>query len=396
MVPKVVLKAGKEKSVLRRHPWVFAGAIREVQGEVQPGEAVAVYSHQGEWLAWGTYNPYSQICVRLWSWNEDEPIGLELLRQRLEKAICLRQSLMLSQETNCVRLVHGESDGIPGLIVDRYDDYLVIQMLHWGIETLKEALVQELIHLTHIPNVFERSEDEPRKLEGLEERKGVLAGTDPPRTLHILENGIHYQVDLRRGQKTGFYLDQRLNRLRVRHYASGRVVLDCFSYSGGMAIPALVGGARHVTCIDESSEALELLKANLRLNQIAEEKVQIQRGDVFQVLRQFRDRGVRFEMIILDPPKFAPTVAHVGKASRGYKDINLMALKLLCKGGILVTFSCSGGVDLALFKKIVLAAALDAGREVRILEHLHQAPDHPVSLYFPEGEYLKGLVLVVE
>ncbi len=393
---KVYLKAGKEKSVLRYHPWIFASAIERVDGEEKGGEIVAVYSHQGEWLAWGVFSPTSQIRIRLWSWDRDRPIDRSLIRDKLVKSIKLRKGLFHSQNTNCMRLVHAESDGLPGLIVDRYADHLVVQFLSWGVEKFRHLIVEELVDLTGIANIFERSDTEQRGLEGLQDEIGCLAGVEPPATIPVVENGLDFEVDLWKGHKTGFYLDQRLNRQRVMQYAMDKEVLDCFSYSGGMAIPVLLGGAKRVTCIENSVEALTLLRRNLSLNKIGEQKVKIVNGDVFQKLREFRDRGRSFDMVILDPPKFAPTVAHVSKASRGYKDINLFALKLLNRDGILVTFSCSGGVDLDLFQKIIFGAALDAGRQVRILEHLHQAPDHPIRLSFPEGAYLKGFILAVE
>lgn len=393
---KVFLKAGKEKSVLRFHPWIFSNAIERIEGEAAAGDAVEVFSRQGDWLAWGVYSPLSQIRIRLWSWDKDKPIDLELIRNRLNKAIHLRRSYRLWGETNCLRLVHAESDGIPGLIVDQYEQYLVIQSLNWGIERRKDLIVRELVSITGISNVFERSDGEARKLEGLGDQIGSLHGAEPPPTIRVIENGIQYEVDIRNGHKTGFYLDQKANRLRVMGYTQEKEVLDCFCYNGGLTLPSLVGGAKQVTCIDESAEALELLRRNLKLNRLSPDKVLPICGDVFQKLREFRDRGQSFDLIILDPPKFAPTIAHISKASRGYKDINLLALKLLKEGGILVTFSCSGGVSLDLFQKIVFGAALDAKRRVRILEYLHQAADHPIGLSFPEGSYLKGLILAVD
>lgn len=393
---RVFLKTGKDKSVLRFHPWVFSNAIAWIEGDVEPGGAVEVFSRNGDWLAWGLYSPQSQIRIRLWSWKREEPINRELVRKRIRQAVSWRYALMRSPNTNCLRLIHAESDNLPGLIVDCYDRYLVIQLLHWGVERYQDLIIQELLEQTTAENVYERSDGEARKFEGLEERIGIRAGTDPPETVEIIENGIHYEVDLRKGHKTGFYLDQKINRLRVMHYAKDREVLDCFSYTGGMALSLLLGGAQRVTCIDESIEALELLKKNLEINQIPREKVELHCGDVFQKLREFRDRGKFFDMIILDPPKFAPTAAYVSRAIRGYKDINLLAMKLLRENGILVTFSCSGGISLELFQKIVFGAALDARRNVKILEYLHQSPDHPIGIYFPEGAYLKGLILAVD
>jgi 23S rRNA (cytosine1962-C5)-methyltransferase len=393
---RIFLKAGKEKSVLRFHPWVFSNAISRIEGDVEPGGPVEVFSQNGDWLAWGLYSPQSQIRIRLWSWKRAEPIDRELLRKRIRQALFWRNSFMRSTDTNCLRLIHAESDNLPGLIVDCYDQYLLIQILHWGVEYFQNLIIEELLAQTSFQNIYERSDGEIRKLEGLEERVGVRAGKEPPETVQVIENGFRFKVDVRKGHKTGFYLDQKANRLRVMHYAKDREVLDCFSYTGGMTLAALMGGAQRVTCIDESSEALELLKSNLELNRIPRENVDLQCADVFQKLREFRDRGKFFDMIILDPPKFAPTAAYVSRASRGYKDINLLAMKLLRENGILVTFSCSGGVNLELFQKIIFGAAMDAKRSVRILEYLHQAPDHPVGIHFPEGAYLKGLILAVD
>lgn len=396
MAAKAYLKVGKEKSVLRFHPWIFSSAIEWIDGDIEPGEAIEVFSRNGDWLAWGLYSPQSQIRIRLWSWQRSEPIDPILLRNRIRQAIAWRDALMRSSETNCLRLIYAESDQLPGLIVDWYDPYLVIQLLHWGVERYQEKILQALLEITGIENIYERSDGEGRKLEGLDERNVLRVGQEPPATIEIMEHGIRYLIDLRKGHKTGFYLDQKMNRLRVRQYAKDREILDCFSYVGGMALPVLMGGAKHLTCIDESAEALDLLERNLALNQIPSGKVELLCGDVFQQLRQYRDRGQFFDMIILDPPKFAPTVAHVSRASRGYKDINLLALKLLRQNGILVTFSCSGGVSLELFQKIVFGAAIDARRKVKILEYLHQSPDHPIGLHFPEGAYLEGLILAVD
>ncbi|MCX8061671.1 MAG: class I SAM-dependent rRNA methyltransferase, partial [Anaerolineales bacterium] len=286
-IAKVILKAGKEKSVLRFHPWIFSSAIQRIDGEVGAGDSVEVFSHKGDWLAWGVFSPQSQIRVRLWSWDQDKPIDNELIRNRLRSAISLRKSYRFFTETNCVRLVYAESDGIPGLIVDQYDQYLVLQSLSWGVERRKEPIVREIVSLTGIPNVFERSDGEARKLEGLRDCKGTLFGAEPPETIRVIENGILFYVDIRRGHKTGFYLDQKVNRLRVMYYVKDKEVLDCFCFSGGMTIPSIVGGAKKLTCIDESAEALDLLTRNLELNQIPREKISINCGDVFQKLREF-------------------------------------------------------------------------------------------------------------
>jgi 23S rRNA (cytosine1962-C5)-methyltransferase len=292
-------------------------------------------------------------------------------------------------------LVHGESDGLPGLIVDRYATTLTAQFLSSGAERWKDTLAELLLDLTGAERLYERSDVEVRSLEGLAEHSGPLRGDPPPERLQIHENGLKFWVDVARGHKTGHYLDQRENRLRLMERAGGKEMLDCFAYTGGFSVHALAGGAPSVLAVDSSAEVLELARDNLILNSLPTERVELQQGDVFQVLRGLRDRGRSFDLIVLDPPKFAPTAAHVERAVRGYKDINLLAFKLLRPGGLLFTFSCSGGIGVELFQKIVAGAALDAGAQAQIVEYLHQAPDHPVALNFPEGTYLKGLVVRV-
>jgi 23S rRNA (cytosine1962-C5)-methyltransferase len=292
---------------------------------------------------------------------------------------------------NACRLIHAESDGLPGLVVDRYADTLVAQFLSAGAESWRETLSDLLVELTGLQDLYERSDVDVRELEGLPVRTGALRG-NPPEKLTITENGLKFSVDLAAGHKTGFYLDQRPNRLRVRTLAKGREVLDCFCYTGGFTVNALAGGAKSVLSVDSSAQALSLARENLTLNGLPLERVEFRQEDVFFVLRFLRDSGRSFDLVVLDPPKFAPTAAQAEKAARGYKDINLLAFKLLRPGGFLATFSCSGGVDAALFQKIVASAALDAGVEAQVVEHLAQGPDHPVALNFPEGAYLKGLV----
>jgi 23S rRNA (cytosine1962-C5)-methyltransferase len=292
--------------------------------------------------------------------------------------------------------VHAESDGLPGLIIDRYADYLVLQCLASGVEFWRETLVGILTDLTGIDNIYERSDVDVRRLEGLPPRTGVLYGEAPGDLIQIKENGIDFWVDLSGGHKTGFYLDQRENRNKVQILASGKQVLDCFSYTGGFSLNALVGGAKHVFAVDSSKGALSIFQKNLTLNKISKERVSLAVDDVFSILRKFRDQDQKFDLIILDPPKFAPSAKQAHKAARGYKDINLLGFKLLRPGGILVTFSCSGGVSPDLFQKIVAGAALDAGVDAQILERLHQGADHPVSLHYPEGAYLKGLVCRIQ
>jgi 23S rRNA (cytosine1962-C5)-methyltransferase len=304
-----------------------------------------------------------------------------------------REYLIDFGKTNAYRLVHGESDGLPGLIVDRYGDTIVFQCLSSGAEYWRETLAELLIELTGCENFYERSDSEVRILEGLEARKGIFRGEEFKQRISIVENGLSFWVDIRNGHKTGYYLDQRANRSRIREISRANRVLDCFTYTGGFSINALAGGADQVVAIDSSVEALELAKENLALNATLEGRVDWVEGDVFQVLRSFRDRGEKFDLIILDPPKFAPTISHVRRAARAYKDINLLAFKLLRRGGFLSTFSCSGGINQDLFQKIVAGAALDACVEAQIIEYLHQGPDHPVSMNCPEGAYLKGFLI---
>lgn len=394
MTDRLRIKEGRDKSLHRRHPWVFSGAVASIQGQPMDGDTVRLEDAGGSFLAWGAYSPKSQIRARVWSWNENENVGIAFFRDRLDQAIHRRGPYLIPYETDAVRLVHGESDGLPGLIVDRYAGCLVVQFLSSGVERWKETLADALVDLTGIPNLYERSDADVRKLEGLPERIGPMRG-EPPELVVIQENGLKFHVNISSGHKTGYYLDQRENRLVVRKLAAGKDVLDCFSYSGGFLLNALAGGAASALAVDSSAEALRLSRENLRLNQLPAEHADWLEGDVFQTLRRFRDARRSFDLIILDPPKFAPTASLAQQAARGYKDINLLAFKLLRPGGILVTFSCSGGVDVDLFQKIVAGAALDAGVNARILSWLRQGPDHPVALNFPEGTYLKGLVIQV-
>ena len=391
--PQLILKPGREKSLLRRHPWVFSGAIAEVRGDPQPGATVELISAENKFLAQGAYSHQSQIRARVWSWKREDEIDAAFMRERLARAIQARQGL--EAESNAYRLVHAESDGLPGLVVDQYGDVLALQCLSWGAEAWREQIADALMDLCAPEAIYERSDVEVRKLEGLPPRSRWVRGELPAAKVQITEHDLNFNVDLAGGHKTGFYLDQRANRLLVRGLAKGRAVLDCFSYTGGFAANALKGEASAVTLVEESGEALTQAKAHMELNQLDGDKCEFIQGDVFQVLRRFRDEGRQFDLAVLDPPKFAPTRAQAERAARGYKDINLLALKLLRPGGLLVTFSCSGGIDAALFQKIVAGAALDAGVDARILRQLSQGSDHPVALNFPEGEYLKGLVVEV-
>ena len=391
--PQLKLKAGRERSLLRRHPWVFSGAVEEVASPPQSGGTVQVRAADGRFLAWAAYSPASQIRARVWSFEEAEVPGPELFQRRIEIALARRRAEIADETTNAMRLVHGESDGLPGLIVDRYGDALVVQLLSAGCESWRDTLVGILRDRSGCARVYERSDTEARELEGLAARSGWISGAAADGPVRIFEHGIEYEVDLASGQKTGFYLDQRDNRLRVRHLAGGREMLDCFCYTGGFSLSALVGGARSVLSIDGSGQALAQANRNLRLNRMAAGRVEWLEADVFQALRRLRREGRQFDFIVLDPPKFAPTSKDAARAARGYKDINLNALKLLRPGGLLATFSCSGGVSPELFQKIIAGAAADAGASLLLRERYRSAPDHPVRIEFPEGEYLKGLLL---
>jgi len=387
---KLILKPGREKSLLRRHPWVFSGAVAQVQGEPEAGGTVEIRTADGRFLGWGAYSPHSQIIARVWSWRQDAPLGVELLRERLARAVSARARLLPDALT--VRLVHAESDGLPGVIADRYADTVVVQLSSAGAGAWRDTLADLLLELSGARRVYERSDAEVLTLEGMQPRVGRLRGDAPPELLVIEEDGLKFSVDIVGGHKTGFYLDQRDNRRLVRSLAAGAAVLDCFCYTGGFTVNALAGGASHVTAVETSSEALALARRNLLLNELAAERCEGVEADVFQFLRRLRDQGRHFDLIVLDPPKFAPTAALAERAARGYKDINLLAFKLLAPGGLLATFSCSGGVSRELFQKIVAGAALDAGVDAQILRHLSAGVDHPVALNFPEGEYLKGLL----
>jgi len=397
----VYLKPGREKSLLRLHPWVFSGAIAKIDGDPEMGGIVELRDSHGHFLAWGAYSPESQIRVRVTSWKPKEIPGPDLFYRLIRQAIELRIATFgfPDQEPNlalpsAVRLVHAESDGLPGLVVDRYGSTLVIQFLSAGAERWRSTFIELLLELTNAEHIYERSDADVRELEGLPTRVGPLWG-NPPSQIAIMENGLRFAVNLTQGHKTGFYLDQRFNRKKVRDLAQGKDVLDCFAYTGGFTLNALSGGAASIVTVDTSEEALNLARENAELNLLPMERVEWLQADVFQQLRKFRDQGRTFDLIVLDPPKFAPTTSQVQKAARGYKDINLLAFRLLRPGGWLVTFSCSGGVDALLFQKIVAGAALDAGVNAHIVNHLEQSPDHPVALNFPEGAYLKGLILHV-
>jgi 23S rRNA (cytosine1962-C5)-methyltransferase len=388
----IVLKKGREKSLKRRHPWIFSGAVEKASGKA--GDTLDVLDSSKHFLARAAYSPKSQIRARVWTFDAAEQVDADFFRHRVQKALALREALPAAKHANALRLIHGESDGLPGLVVDRYADVLVAQFLAAGVERWRDPILDALLELSGCEAIFERSDAEVRKLEGLEPRVGFARGNRNAARCPIIEYGLNFRVDVEQGQKTGFFLDQRENRQRVRALAAGREVLDGFCYTGGFSIAALAGGAKRVTAIESSAPALQVAKENLAANPLDASKVDFRQADVFSELRKLRDSAARFDLIILDPPKFAPTAAQVKKAARAYKDINLWALKLLAPGGLLATFSCSGGVSAELFQSIVAGAALDAGGDARIIERFGAAADHPVALAFPEGEYLKGLLVL--
>lgn len=391
------LKPDRYKPVRQRHPWIFSGAIQRVGGAPTPGDLVAIRTQGGDYLATGYYNPQSQIRARLLTWDERETLGPAFWRGRLTHALALRQALALEPATTAYRLVNAEADGLPGLIVDRYGDYVVLQSLTMGIEKRKTWLVDALWDLLQPAGILERSDVNVRSKEGLGPAVGLLRGAPPPDQLLIQENGLAYYVDVWRGHKTGHYLDQRDNRAHVTEpcFVAGRRVLNVFAYTGGFGVYAGVRGAQAVTHVDGSAELLAQAQANMRLNGLDRRQDEYITADAFELLRHFRDSGRRFDLIILDPPKFAHSQADVLAATRGYKDLNWLACRLLEPGGWLATFSCSGLVSAELFQKVVFGAALDAGRDAQIIHTLTQGPDHPILLSFPEAAYLKGLLLRV-
>ena len=388
--PRIVLKPAREKSLRHRHPWVFSGAVERVEGEPAKGDAVVVTAKDGAFLARAAYCPDSQIRARVWSFDPAETIDEAFIRRRLQASIARRR--ILAAGSNAMRLVHAESDGLPGLVADLYDKTVVVQILSAGAERFRELWGPALAELTGARTVYERSDVEVRTLEGLAPRTGLLHG-EAPGEVRIVEDGITYEIDVAQGQKTGFYLDQRDNRALAASLAADAEVLNAFCYTGGFTLAALKGGARRALSLDTSEEALASARRNMSLNGIEESRAEWLSADVFAHLRKLRDQNRKFGLIVLDPPKFAPTEKHVANAARAYKDINLWAMKLLAPGGHLLTFSCSGAVSADLFGKIVAGAAADAKVDLQVRRALGASLDHSVSIHFPEGEYLKGLWL---
>lgn len=393
------LKPGKERSLQRRHPWVYDTAVATVRGRPQQGDLVAIRAHDGAWLAWAAYSPASSLRARCWSFAEADAIDAGWFDARVAEATSRRAAL--AARTNALRIVFGEADRLPGFVADRYGDQLVVQMQSAGAEAQRAVLLDALTRATGCTAIFERSDSATRKREGLAPASGVARGVEPPEWVEVHEHGLRFRVDVRRGHKTGFYIDQRENRLLVQELAarlarqSGRAprVLNCFCYTGGFSMAAFRGSGCETWSIDSSADALGAARAQWALNGFPEASAHWQEADVFDALRELRNGGAMYDLIVLDPPKFAASHHHVERAARAYKDINLNALRLLAQDGYLLTFSCSGAVDIDLFQKIVAGAVIDAGVECQLLQRLSAGEDHPMSMAHPEGEYLKGLVL---
>ena len=391
----IKLKKGKEKAVNQRHPWVFSGALDKVKGKPENGDVVRVLSAADEFLAYGYYNDQSRVAVRLLEWDENVAIDFDWYEQKIKTAISGRSHLLTDGETTACRLIFSEADFLPGLIVDRYADFLSVQILSSGIEKAQQSIIEILVKYLSPKGIFDRSDATARTHEGITAENGLLWGEAPAEFIAIKENGITYHINIAEGQKSGFYCDQRDNRKILAGYTKGKNVLDCFSYSGGFSLNAFAHGAEQVTSVDSSALALETLKQNITLNQFDVTKQVSIQSDVNKQLRAFSDEGKKFDVVILDPPKFAPSRSAVDRAARAYKDLNRRGLMLLESGGLLATFSCSGAVNIDTFKNIIAWAALDAGKEVQIIKQFCQPEDHPIRLSFPEGEYLKGLLVRV-
>ncbi|MDP2882184.1 MAG: class I SAM-dependent rRNA methyltransferase [Azonexus sp.] len=394
---QLILLPGKERSAFKHHPWLFAGSVGRLEGRARPGDTVEVLADNLRPLGRAAYSPKSQIRARFWTFDAEESIDDAFFKRRVAAAVALRQSLPELRGQQGLRLIHAESDGLPGVIADQYGDTVVVQLTSAGADKWRNAIVAGLVKATGCARVYERSDSDVRGLEGLGPTTGWLHGEAPKTPLSIDENGVRLAIDIAGGHKTGFYLDQRENRALLGQLSAGKDVLNCFCYTGGFSLQALAGGAKSVLSIDSSGPALAQAQANLALNPtLPAERAQWQEADVFQALRDFRKAGKLFDLIVLDPPKFAPSAAHADRAAKAYKDINILGCRLLKPGGLLMTYSCSGGVGLEMFQKIIADSALDAGRSARIVRRLSGAADHPVALNFPEGEYLKGLLVQVD
>ena len=388
----IILKKGKEKAVLHRHPWLFSGAVERVKGKPANGEIVRLVDAKDAFLAYGFYNDQSRVALRLLEWDENTEVNEQWFREKVVAAIKSRSHILESGNTNTCRLIFSESDYLPGLIVDKYAGHLAVQVLTTGIEKMMPVIIDELNRLLKPESIFDKSDASSRTHEGLETQNMVLSGNHPPERVEVVENGIIYNINIAEGQKSGFYCDQRENRKIVASYANGKKVLDCFSYSGGFTLNSLQNGAASVMAVDSSVLAVDTLKENIALNQFDTEKVTTVVSDVNKQLRKLREEGELFDVIILDPPKYAPSRSALDKASRAYKDLNRNGMLLLHPNGLLATFSCSGAINMETFKQVIAWAALDAGKQVQFIYQFCQPEDHPVRASFAEGEYLKGLL----
>ena len=393
-MPAITIKADRVKAIKRKHPWIFSKAIKKVEGNPKLGETIDVLADDGTWLAKAAYSPHSQIRARIWTFNPDESIDLDFFVRRIERAKAIRGPIIARASTNAYRLLCAESDGLPGITVDVFNTTLVCQLLSAGAEHQRDVFFEALKVCFDGFNIYERSDVDVRSKEGLKKSKGLIHGVLPD-TITVEENGIKALVDIEHGHKTGYYVDQRDNRLALEKYVDGKDVLNCFSYTGTFGLYALRGNAKHVTQVDMSQEALDIAAKNCALNEFDERRMTLVKHDVFKLLREYRKDGRKFDVIVMDPPKFAESKAQLKGACRGYKDINMLAMQLLNPGGILLTFSCSGLMEQSLFQKIIADAALDAERDMVFIEKLSQAQDHVIGSAYPEGFYLKGLVAQV-
>ncbi|MBN1296237.1 class I SAM-dependent methyltransferase [bacterium] len=394
MLHRVILKTGREKSVLRRHPWIFSGAVNRVDGSPEPGATVDVVTDSGKPLGRGAWSPDSQIVVRMWTFNPEEPVDEALFERRIDDALQIRKNWHMMNPAGACRIIAAESDGLPGLVVDRYRDYLVCQFTSRGVEAWKPVILDVLTRRIGCSGIYERSDTEPRSKENLPLIRRCAWGSEPPETIEFDEGDLRFTVDVRHGHKTGFYLDQQINRARVKLACAGADVLNCFAYTGGFGIAALIGGARHVTHIEDVAAWIDTIRRHGELNGCDPDRQDVIKGDAFEVLRRYDREGRSFDAIVLDPPKFVEARSHLIRGCRGYKDINRLALKLLRPGGSLFTFSCSGIVSPELFRKVIADAAVDARCDAHVVDMLMQSPDHPVMILIPETLYLKGLHLV--
>ena len=396
MTPAIYLVKGREKSLRRKHPWVFSRGISKVEGEPALGETVDIFTHDGKWLAKAAYSPNSQIRARVWSFDKED-INKAFFVKRIQDAQLLREDIIERDGLTGYRLIAAESDGLPGITIDKYQDFLVCQLLSAGAEFHKQTLVEALLEVFPECNIYERSDVAVRKKEGLEETMGILHGEEPPKSVVIEENGVKISVDIVGGHKTGFYLDQRDSRLQSMKYVKDKEVLNCFSYTGGFGLYALKGGAKRVINADVSQPALDTAKFNAELNEfdISKKRAVFLNADVFKLLREYRDQGTKFDVVIMDPPKFVSSKNNLTSGANGYKDINMLAMQILKPGGTLLTYSCSGLMSADLFQKVIADAAVDSGRQVKFIERFEQAADHLTDSAYPEGFYLKGFACKV-